>query len=251
MASEQIAEPLVLRHRRRAVALAEPLLVGAENQRDVRELGRRLAERAPEQDVLWRIRDVIVAADDVRDLHIEIVGDDRQVIRRQPVRSKDDEVLDLRVVELDRRHGRDPRTTSCPAALGNESPAATPAASRRCRSSFGKVQGSARSYFQPPPAFSAVLTLSASTAPARNSICMRGLSASSFVRDVAMPLEPLRLESTARAARRRRGPSSHSRPSQRIDSRMPATMSFGRSLGVGVFDAQNERSAVTPAQTAN
>ena len=41
----QIALLLVLRHRRRAVALAQPLLVGPENQRHVRERRHRRAER--------------------------------------------------------------------------------------------------------------------------------------------------------------------------------------------------------------
>ena len=103
------------------MALAEPLLIGAENQRNVRELRRRLTERAPEQQVLWGVRYVIVAADDVRDLHLEIVDDNRQMIRGQPVRSKDDEVLDLRVVEFDcasdaihvRSHARRHKESNC------------------------------------------------------------------------------------------------------------------------------------------
>ena len=79
----KVSEPLVFGHRRRAMSLAEALLVGSENERHVRELRRRFAERLPEEHVLRRVRDVIVAADDVRDAHVQIVGDDRQVIGRQ------------------------------------------------------------------------------------------------------------------------------------------------------------------------
>src|SRR4051812_46957467 len=35
----------------------------------------------------------------MRDLHLDIVGDDREVIRRQAVRSQDDEVFDVRAVD--------------------------------------------------------------------------------------------------------------------------------------------------------
>ena len=59
----QVALPLVLHHRRRAVPLAQALLVGAENQRHVREPRHRRAERLEQQHVLRRVRDVIVAAD--------------------------------------------------------------------------------------------------------------------------------------------------------------------------------------------
>ena len=37
----------------------------------------------------------------MRDRHVDVVDDDRQVIGRMPVRPQDDEVLDVRAVELD------------------------------------------------------------------------------------------------------------------------------------------------------
>ena len=98
----QIALPRVLGHRRRAVALAQPLLVGPENQRHVRELRHRRAERAIQQNLLRRVRDVIVAAHHMRDLHLHIVGHDRELIGRLAVGAQQDEVLDVRAVELDR-----------------------------------------------------------------------------------------------------------------------------------------------------
>ena len=35
------------------------------------------------------------------DAHVDIVGDDRQVINRQAVRAEDDEVFDLLMIDLD------------------------------------------------------------------------------------------------------------------------------------------------------
>ena len=50
---------------RGAVALRELLAVGAEDHAEVRELRDRRAERPEEGDVLGRVREVVVAADDV------------------------------------------------------------------------------------------------------------------------------------------------------------------------------------------
>ncbi len=84
------------------MALAQPLLVRAQDQRNVGELGNRRLEGLVEQELLGRIRDVIVAAHDVRDPHLDIVGDDRQVVRGMAVRSQEDEVFDVCAIELDR-----------------------------------------------------------------------------------------------------------------------------------------------------
>ena len=59
-----------------------------------------------------------------------------------------------------------------------------------------------------------------------------------------MPIEAFGLESTARTDRRPCGPSSQSRPSHRMPSRIPSTISGRRSLDVGVLDAQDEHAAV-------
>ena len=64
--------------------------------------GGVLPKRLIQQHLLRRVGDVIVAADDVGDLHVDVVGDDRQVIGRLAVGPQNDEVLDLGVVELDR-----------------------------------------------------------------------------------------------------------------------------------------------------
>ena len=72
----KIPKPLVLRHRRRAMTFAQALLVGAEDERHVGELRDRGSERLEEEHVLRRVRDVIVAPHDMRDLHVHVVGDD-------------------------------------------------------------------------------------------------------------------------------------------------------------------------------
>ena len=63
-----------------AVALAELLLVGAEEQRHVQELRHRRAQRLVDDDLLGRVADVVVAADHMRDLHGDIVDHHRQVV---------------------------------------------------------------------------------------------------------------------------------------------------------------------------
>ena len=61
----QEAEVAIGRDGHGAVALAEPRLVGPENQRDVPEGGQGIAERLIEQDLPRGVGEVIVAADDV------------------------------------------------------------------------------------------------------------------------------------------------------------------------------------------
>ena len=51
-----------------------------------------VAERLEQQDVLGRVADVVLAADDVADAHRRIVDDDREVVERRPVAAHDDEV---------------------------------------------------------------------------------------------------------------------------------------------------------------
>ena len=83
------------------MALAELPPVLAEDARDVRVHGHLGAERLEDEDLLRRVRDVVVAADDVRD-PVEPVLDRRgEVVRRSAVRAHQDEILELLVRELD------------------------------------------------------------------------------------------------------------------------------------------------------
>ena len=50
------------------------------------------AERPEEQDVLGRVGDVVLAADDVADRHVGVVDDDHEVVERRAIAADDDQV---------------------------------------------------------------------------------------------------------------------------------------------------------------
>ena len=61
-----------------------------------------VAERPEQQDVLGRVREVVLAADHVGDLHRRVVDDDREVVQRGAVGADDDEVAaEVGHVDLD------------------------------------------------------------------------------------------------------------------------------------------------------
>src|SRR5581483_2957299 len=78
-----------------------PLLVGAEDQREMGEHRRLAVERAKQQDVLRRVGEMVVAARDVGDLHVDVIDDDGEVVRRIAVGANENEVVDLLRVEMD------------------------------------------------------------------------------------------------------------------------------------------------------
>ena len=84
-----------------SVPLAQLLLVGAEQERHVQELGRRDAQGLVDHDLLGRVADVVVAADDVGDLHGHVVDDHGEVVRHGAVGALHDEVADGVVLEAD------------------------------------------------------------------------------------------------------------------------------------------------------
>ena len=95
-------EPLgdVVADRGLALALAHLGPVRVEDERQVGEPRRLVAERPEQQDVLGRVRQVVLAADDVGDLHRGVVDDDREVVQRRPVGADDDEVA-TEVADID------------------------------------------------------------------------------------------------------------------------------------------------------
>ncbi len=97
----QVAHVAVRHHRRGAVALAEPRAIDAEDERDVCERRHRVAERPVEQDLLRRVGQVVLAADDVRDPHVGVVDDGAEIVRRRAVGAHDDEVVEFAVLEDD------------------------------------------------------------------------------------------------------------------------------------------------------
>ena len=102
------------------MTLRELLAVLAEDARDVRvdrELG---PERGEHLDLLRRVRDVVVAADDMRDPVEPVLERGGEVVRGPPVRTDEDEILELRVRELDARLDR--VVPACHALVGHADP---------------------------------------------------------------------------------------------------------------------------------
>ena len=63
--------------------------------------GRLLAERAQDHHLARGVRDVVLAAHDLRDAHVAVVDRDREVVERAAVGAADHEVVDRRVREAD------------------------------------------------------------------------------------------------------------------------------------------------------
>jgi hypothetical protein len=83
------------------VPLRELAAVVAVNARHV-GINRQLrAERRQHLDLLRRVRDVVVATDDVRDPVEPVLEGRREVVRRTAVRADEHEVLELHVREVD------------------------------------------------------------------------------------------------------------------------------------------------------
>ncbi len=73
--------------------LAQLLAAGSENKRKMGEVRRRYAERFIDQDLLVRVGQMVLAADDVCDLHLDVVANDGEIIERVPVRAEQHEVF--------------------------------------------------------------------------------------------------------------------------------------------------------------
>ena len=76
------------------MALRKAVAVGAENQRHVRENRRLGAERAINQHLLRRVGNVIGAANDVRDAHVDVIDHDAELIGGHAVGAEQDEIFD-------------------------------------------------------------------------------------------------------------------------------------------------------------
>ena len=86
------APPVADRDRRLARALAHLGAVAIEDERYVRECGRRLGQRRVDHELARRVGQVLLGAKHVRDLHRRIVHRRREVVGRKPVRAQQDEV---------------------------------------------------------------------------------------------------------------------------------------------------------------
>ena len=81
------------------MALGELLAVGAQNHGNVGERGHGRAEGLVDHDLARGVGQVVVAADDVGDLHHGVVDDGREVVRGRAVGAEDDEVVELLGIE--------------------------------------------------------------------------------------------------------------------------------------------------------
>ena len=128
LTDEALADVVV--DRRLALPLAHLGAVGVEDERQVGEHRFVVAEGTEQEDVLRRVGQVVLAADDVADLHRGVVHDHREVVERRAVAADDDEVATERrrvdgdvatdeVVELDEALG-DAKAERRAPALGLE-----------------------------------------------------------------------------------------------------------------------------------
>ncbi|MCY1225924.1 hypothetical protein D9M72_381360 [compost metagenome] len=97
----QVAFVAVAGHGHGAVALAHLLALLVQHGRQVCVDRRGAAERADDVDLARGVVDVVVAADHVRDLHVEVVHHHAEVIGRGAVRARDHQVVELVVGDLD------------------------------------------------------------------------------------------------------------------------------------------------------
>ena len=79
------------------MALGELAAVGAVQQRQVGVDRRRRAERLEHQQLLGRVGEVVLAADDVRDLGVEVVDRDREVVEHRAVGAGDHRIVEAGV----------------------------------------------------------------------------------------------------------------------------------------------------------
>ena len=97
----QVAVLAELLGRDGAVPLRELLPVRSEHHRHVRVDRHLAADGADDVDLLRRVRDVVLAADHVRDPVPDVLERRGEVVGRPPVGAEDDDVLDRLVRDLD------------------------------------------------------------------------------------------------------------------------------------------------------
>src|SRR5271166_786916 len=82
------------RDRGRSVALRQPLAVAAQNRREVRELRDGPTEGLVNGYLLGSVRDVVIAANPMRDLHERVVYGDDIVVDRNARRTHENWIAD-------------------------------------------------------------------------------------------------------------------------------------------------------------
>ncbi len=214
--------PLVaqLLHRGGAVALGELLAVRAVQQRQVGVQRRLGAERLEHEQLLGRVGEVVLAAHHVRDLRIEIVDRDGEVVEHAAVGARDDGIVEMHVGEG--RVAADEVVDDTLAFVGH-------AQADRA----GRLRLAAKATVR------AVLGL------VGVDLRLRRVGAVG-VAVVEQPLQDLLVALGARNLADRPLVVVQAEPAQGVEDLLDVLR--GRALAVGIFDAQDERPAVVPRE---
>ena len=66
----------------------------------MRKSRRRFTERFVNQNLFVRVRQMVLPANDVRDMHFNVVANDRVIVKRMTVRTKQNKVFDFRIISF-------------------------------------------------------------------------------------------------------------------------------------------------------
>jgi hypothetical protein len=221
----------ILHHRHRAVALGQALAVGAEDHRHVGESRHVSAHRAVDVDLARRVVHMVVAADAVRDGHVEVVHHHAEIVGRHAVGAQQHEIVQFAVGDLD-------------AALDQVVPghdAVVRVAKAQDRPDVGRRRP-ARGILRPPAAVVARLEAGRALRLAHGvqfflaRIAPVGMAAlDELIRHFGVALQTLHLVERA-------GIPAQPEPAHAVEDGVDG--SLGRALDVGVLDAQDEAAAM-------
>ena len=225
----EIARVAERRHRVRALAFRHPPAIRTADHRQV-GIDRRLpAKRVEQVELAGGVVDVIVAANDVADLEVQIIDHHREVVGGGAVRPGDDQVVELGVVEAQ---------TSLDRVLDDHLPLdRIPEANDRS----GGVRGRGA---QPPAA--AVVTRLLATRTLRFAQRLQAFpSAIAGVGSAALEQlpDPLAIAPEAPGLKRRAFVPVEPQPDETLQDALHRDL--GGTRPVGVLDAQQEAPAVT------
>lgn len=97
--SRKISCLFVCQNRCGAVPFAQPCLIGTQYHRKMGEQRNFVTESAVNMNLFRCVIQVVIAPDDVCDIHVYIVGNNGKIICRRPVRPHDYEVVELGIIK--------------------------------------------------------------------------------------------------------------------------------------------------------
>ena len=216
----QVALVAQLLHGRRAVALGQLLAVHAVQQRQVGVQRRLRAERPEHEQLLGRVGEVVLAAHDVRDVRVEVVDGDGEVVEHAAVGARDDGIVEVHVGE-----GR----VATDQVVDDGRPLVGHAQAHRA----GLLRRAAKA------ALGAVLGLVGVDLGLRRARAVGVALVEQLFEDLLVALGARHLADRSLVVVERK-------PAQRVEDLLDVR--GGRALAVGIFDAQHERPAVVPRE---